>query len=228
MYHSIHTAVREAYQSSDWPKDCQNQSPCVSESYMIMNLGYMQHTEALYSKEDEGNRNTSSDLQFDDDDDDEESSSIIDTDDDATTKLEVAAKTDAVPSWMQSNLADVSSSLSKEDVPLFFHIPKAAGTAIQNLYWCMGLTLANEVGANEKFAHNKDTKMLEFQPFHSLDYHVVNVDTTSRNGILRAKNMGLVSSTDPAVDVVVSGEINYSAQNLFDEGHKGRVVYTSL
>eukprot|EP00970_Alexandrium_tamarense_P003368 scaffold529_cov196-Alexandrium_tamarense.AAC.64 len=117
---------------------------------------------------------------------------------------------------MQSN--------SKEDVPLFFHIPKAAGTAIQNLYWCMGLTLANEVGANEKFAHNKDTKLLEFQPFHSLDYHVVNVDTTSRNGILRAKNMGLVSSTDPAVDVVVSGEINYAAQNLFDEGHKGRVV----
>lgn len=176
-------------------------------------------------EEDEGNRNTSSDLQFDDDDDDdEESSSIIDTDDDATTKLEVAAKTDAVPSWMQSNLADVSSSLSKEDVPLFFHIPKAAGTAIQNLYWCMGLTLANEVGANEKFAHNKDTKLLEFQPFHSLDYHVVNVDTTSRNGILRAKNMGLVSSTDPAVDIVVSGEINYAAQNLFDEGHKGRVV----
>lgn len=64
-------------------------------------------------EEDEGNSNTSSDLQFDDDDDDEESSSIIDTDDDATTKLEVAAKTDAVPSWMQSNLADVRHRCQK-------------------------------------------------------------------------------------------------------------------
>jgi hypothetical protein len=128
-----------------------------------------------------------------------------------------------LPKWIQSNFVDVSEEGQASFTPFFWHIPKCAGTAIQNLYFCMGLTLANQVGANPRFEHNEETALVEFKPWKSYNWSVINVDTTTQEGILRAQELGLVSSKDPKVDLVVSGEFDFVASHLFDETNRGRV-----
>jgi len=129
-----------------------------------------------------------------------------------------------LPKSIQSNLVDVSEGAGQTSfTPFFWHIPKCAGTAIQNLYFCMGLTLANQVGANPKFKHNEETTLVEFKPWKRYDWSVINVDTTTRAGILRAQELGLVSSKDPKVDLVVSGEFESVVSHLFDKTNRGKV-----
>ena len=128
-----------------------------------------------------------------------------------------------LPKWIQSNLVDVSEEGQTSFTPFFWHVPKCAGTAIQNLYFCMGLTLANQVGANPRFEHNEDTALVEFKPWKRYDWSVINVDTTTQEGILRAQELGLASSKDPQVDLVVSGEFDFAASHLFSGTHRGRV-----
>ena len=143
----------------------------------------------------------------------QESESIISTSD----------KSIKLPSGIQSNLVDVTELDQTSSASFFFHIPKCAGTAIQNLFSCMGLTLANQVGANPKFEHNEDAALVKFKPWKRFDWSVINVDTTTRQGILRAQELGLVSSTDPKVDLVVSGEFDLVTNHLFDMSNRGRV-----
>jgi hypothetical protein len=50
----------------------------------------------------------------------------------------------------------------------------------------------------------------------------VNVDTISRPGILRAERLGLVSSR--LADIIVTGDLNFAIDHLYDEDHKGRVL----
>lgn len=129
-----------------------------------------------------------------------------------------------IPSWIQSNLRDVTDKKCREsDIPFYWLIPESGGTAIQELYWCLGLTIANEVGANPKLGHDKDTKLVKFLPFHGREWPVVNVDMSTKEGILRAKQLGLASSTRPSVDLVVSSHLRFAAQELFDSVHKGKV-----
>jgi len=128
-----------------------------------------------------------------------------------------------LPESIQSNLVDVSEEGQTSFTPFFWHIPKCAGTAIQNLYFCMGLTLANQVGANPKFQHDEETALVEFKPWKRYDWSVINVDTTTRKGILRAQELGLVSSKDPKVDLVVSGEFDFASSHLFDKSNRGKV-----
>jgi hypothetical protein len=129
-----------------------------------------------------------------------------------------------IPSWMRSNLADVSNIKCEESDTLFYwNIPETGGTTIQNLYWCLGLTIANEIGAIPKFGHGEKSKLVKFLPFHGKEWAVVNVDTSTEEGILRAKNLQLASSTNPSVDLVVSGHLRLVAKELFDPDHKGKV-----
>ena len=50
----------------------------------------------------------------------------------------------------------------------------------------------------------------------------VNVDTITRPGILRAERLGLVPSG--LADMIVSPNLNFAIEHLYDEDHKGRVL----
>ncbi|KAL3780332.1 LOW QUALITY PROTEIN: hypothetical protein HJC23_008262 [Cyclotella cryptica] len=131
---------------------------------------------------------------------------------------------DPIPSWIRANLADVAGKQCREsDIPFYWLIPESGGTAIQELYWCLGLTIANEVGANPKLGRVKQMKLVKFLPFHGKEWPTLNVDTSTKEGILRAKQLGLASSNRPSVDLVVSSHLRFAAQELFDSTHKGKV-----
>jgi hypothetical protein len=49
----------------------------------------------------------------------------------------------------------------------------------------------------------------------------VNVDTTTKNGILRAAELGLVASGK--ADMIFTSDVNFAADHLFDPGHRGRI-----
>ena len=136
------------------------------------------------------------------------------------------------------------------ETPIFWHIPKVSsfkhkwcpsannlfnrcfsastnhkqcgGTTAKRFYGdCLQLTLANRLGASPKYGHDKDTSILAFEPFPNSKQKLVNVDTTTEEGILRAKEMGLAASH--AADMVFTSDINFASQNLFDRMNKGRV-----
>ena len=53
----------------------------------------------------------------------------------------------------------------------------------------------NRLGAHPRFGHDQDNKIVVFQPFPNEPYiKFVNVDTTSKDGILRAAKLGLAAS----------------------------------
>lgn len=132
---------------------------------------------------------------------------------------------EAIPSWLQYNLADVNSSdeCDDSDIPFYWNIPESAGVTIQNLYWCIGLTLANELGTNPKFLYGKDTNLVKFLPFKGKEWSVLNVDTSTKEGILRAKDLGLAFSKHPSVDLLVSSHLRFATKELFDRHHKAKI-----
>ena len=85
----------------------------------------------------------------------------------------------------------------------------------------MELTLANRLGASPKFGHDQDTEIIAFEPFPASSQKLVNVDTTTEAGILRAKEMKLAESH--VADLVFTSDINFASQHLFDRLNKGRV-----
>mmetsp|Transcript_23955 Transcript_23955/g.49614 ORF Transcript_23955/g.49614 Transcript_23955/m.49614 type:complete len:568 (+) Transcript_23955:305-2008(+) len=146
-----------------------------------------------------------------------------------------------LPIEISSNVADMNTPLQPRqlETPLFWHVPKAGGTAVQHLYWCMGLTLANEVGGNPKFKKDASKYVEVFQPWDHLPNKVVNVDTTTYKGLLRAKSMNLLGTHDkyidytkrenyekdmvPKMDLILTGEFQLTAEMLYSEKHKARV-----
>jgi hypothetical protein len=127
--------------------------------------------------------------------------------------------------WLRHNLADVfpQGECKESDVPFYWNIPESGGTTIQNLYWCIGLTIANEIGGSTKFVYNNETKLVKFVPFHGEEWSIMNVDTSTKEGILRAKDLGMISSSNRQVDLVVSPHLRFAAKKLFDSNHKGKV-----
>ena len=106
---------------------------------------------------------------------------------------------------------------------------QAGGTAIQNLYWCMGLTLANEVGGNPKLLQRKKVprnKLTVFQPWKASGNmaKVINVDVTSHTGIDNAKKLGfLTEEGQPKTDFVSSSLFHVVSMKLFDKDQKARM-----
>jgi len=87
----------------------------------------------------------------------------------------------------------------------------------------MGQTLANRLGADPRFGHDKDDEIVVFHPFSTeSDVKFVNVDTTTKAGIIRAEELGLVPSGK--VDMIFTSDINFAADHLFDSQHKGRIL----
>eukprot|EP00956_Cyclotella_meneghiniana_P025329 scaffold52663_cov76-Cyclotella_meneghiniana.AAC.3 len=116
----------------------------------------------------------------------------------------------------------VHSRPDETETPIFWHIPKCGGTTAKRFYGdCLELTLANRLGASPKFGHDQDTEIIAFQPFPSSTQKLVNVDTTTEQGILRAKELGLAESQ--VADLIFTSDINFASQHIFDRLHKGRV-----
>ena len=106
--------------------------------------------------------------------------------------------------------------------PLYHNPKQCGGTTAKRFYGdCLKLTLANRLGASPKFGHDQDTSIQVFEPFPSSSQKLVNVDTTTEDGILRAAKLGLAESG--LVDMIFTSDINFASQHLFDRLHKGRV-----
>mmetsp|Transcript_29523 Transcript_29523/g.62212 ORF Transcript_29523/g.62212 Transcript_29523/m.62212 type:complete len:108 (-) Transcript_29523:668-991(-) len=87
----------------------------------------------------------------------------------------------------------------------------------------MGQAIANQNGVDPQHGHQNNDKIIAFQPWPGVSRATfVNVDTTSKRGIDRASELGLVQSG--LVDMIITSDIAYAIENLFDEYHKGRVV----
>jgi len=130
----------------------------------------------------------------------------------------------AVYPWARNHLRPLASvpSSTKEAV-LFWHVPRSGGTTVKVLYECLGLTLANKAGVDPKFRHQNKREIVVFQPWPGVSRaSYVNVDTTNKQGLNRAKNMGLVPSG--VVDMIITADIAYAVENLFDVSSKGRVL----
>merc|ERR1719253_2049997 len=125
--------------------------------------------------------------------------------------------------WAEHHLVDVTDRPDPEaETALFWHIPKSGGTTAKRLYQCMGQTLAHRVGADPKFGHDKESDIVVFEPHGHKDWKVVNVDTTIKAGIIRAKKLGLVQSH--TTDLIFTMEPNFAGQQLYDEENKGRFL----
>ena len=76
------------------------------------------------------------------------------------------------------------------------------------------------VGVEPGFGHDQDNELVVFEPGNT-GMLTINVDTMSPSGILRAEKMNLVPSG--LADLIVTTNINYAIEHLFDPEHKGRV-----
>mmetsp|Transcript_15530 Transcript_15530/g.22709 ORF Transcript_15530/g.22709 Transcript_15530/m.22709 type:complete len:358 (-) Transcript_15530:622-1695(-) len=117
------------------------------------------------------------------------------------------------------NTGDVMEPLKESDTPVYWHIPKSSGTSMKRYYGCMGLTAASETGIID--GHDKDETIQVWQrgneKFPGLK--LVNVDTSTREGIARAKKLGLAQSG--LADIVFAPLPSY-ALTMFDPDHKAR------
>ncbi|KAL7542548.1 hypothetical protein ACHAWF_007201 [Thalassiosira exigua] len=132
-------------------------------------------------------------------------------------------ESNTLPPWAQHHLVDVQDKPDPStETALFWHIPKSGGTTAKRLYECLGQILANRLGADPRFGHDKDEEIVVFQPFESApEMRFVNVDTTTKQGILRAAKLGLVASRK--ADMIFTSDVNFASEHLFDPSHKGRI-----
>ena len=126
----------------------------------------------------------------------------------------------------------VVPSGSVPQTPFFWQIPRSGGSHLQNLYWCMDMTLANQVGGEPRFRKTVPRhKLVEFQPWveHGNEARVINVDLSSRNGIVNAKNLGLLShhlsekGAIPKPDIIFSTLFYYVSVILMSRHNRGRL-----
>mmetsp|Transcript_15529 Transcript_15529/g.22707 ORF Transcript_15529/g.22707 Transcript_15529/m.22707 type:complete len:346 (-) Transcript_15529:208-1245(-) len=130
-----------------------------------------------------------------------------------------ASKAISQDKLLASNTGSVMEPLKESDTPVYWHIPKSSGTSMKRYYGCMGLTAASETGIID--GHDKDETIQVWQrgneKFPGLK--LVNVDTSTREGIARAKKLGLAQSG--LADIVFAPLPSY-ALTMFDPDHKAR------
>ena len=86
----------------------------------------------------------------------------------------------------------------------------------------MGRTLANRAGVDPRYGYQNEEEVIAFQPWRGVSRaSYVNVDTSSKPGIDRARRLGLVPSG--LVNMIITSDPKYAVENLFDEQHKGRM-----
>ena len=117
-----------------------------------------------------------------------------------------------------ASLVDPPDALT--DTAVFFHVPKAGGSAMEYMYgFCYDLTLATEVGGNPDIVQGIDPSHLSvFTTDWGVD--IVNVDSTTLDGLDRAKKLNLAESG--LSDIIFTSYIHQAAK-LFSPDYRGRV-----
>jgi len=140
-----------------------------------------------------------------------------------TTNISYLKSESTLLPWAHYNIRSVKERPDpSSETALFWHIPKSGGTTAKRLYQCMGKTLAHRVGADPRFGHDQENEIVVFEPHEGKDWKVVNVDTTIKPGILRAKELGLVQSH--TTDLIFTMEPAFAGEQLYDEDNKGRFL----
>lgn len=132
------------------------------------------------------------------------------------------------PEVAESNLVNLNQPFepSPNMTPFFWHIPKCGGTTLQRLYWCMGMSIANEVGGNPKFTATVDRGILQaFKPWTGNPGQVVNVDVSTHQGIMDASRRGFLGDEveQPELDMISSSEFQFAYTMLYSPKHKARM-----
>jgi hypothetical protein len=122
----------------------------------------------------------------------------------------------AVPLPSYANMfADVWAPIKPTDTAFFFYVAKAGGLTFQKICAeCLGLTSASSRG-------DATGSSLEVRIRAADHGKYVNVNLGTREGIARAKVLGLASSG--MVDIAFSAHLAYSTQ-LFSTTHMGRGI----
>lgn len=114
-------------------------------------------------------------------------------------------------------LEDLETSLRNTDVPFYFHVPRSGGSTVKDILGsCIGIVQASDVGARNGRKHDKALEVIQEEN----GSHFVNVDTTTAEGIHRAKKLGLVPSG--LADIIVTQHL-HPAATLFSTEQKGRM-----
>jgi len=107
------------------------------------------------------------------------------------------------------------------DVPMFLDIPGAGGIGITDIMTeCHRLHFATEMGITDGHADDQELAVVSPQINGQYVYPVVNVDTTTIEGIARAQQMGFADSG--LADVVMT-HLLHEANELFTPTAKGRI-----
>lgn len=121
------------------------------------------------------------------------------------------------PSWMNL-LADVSNvPVNATDLPFFFHIPRSGGSTVKDILGrCYGFTQASDLGGRKQGSF----RAASLEVMHADDGAAyINVDTSTAEGIRKAKRVGLVES---GVANVIASPHFYPAASLFNADQEGR------
>ena len=89
---------------------------------------------------------------------------------------------------------------------------------VKKIYECLGQTLATAAGKGRRFIPDNN-QIVVFNPYGTGKY--VNVDTSTREGLLQAASKHLVPSGK--VDLIVTTDVKFAVETLFDSHHPGRL-----
>merc|ERR1712232_1142514 len=116
------------------------------------------------------------------------------------------------------NMRNINDGMDRNDIPFFWHIPRCAGSTIKAIMGeCLGLILACEVGVRDG---HEDDPSLDIINYKGARY--MNVDTSSLEGINRARDKKLVGSNVARPQAIVSSYLLPISQEIYDHSHKGR------
>ena len=136
----------------------------------------------------------------------------------------LSALVPTLPASVENSLSDLSHEGFNRSTttPLFWHVPKASGTTIKDLYSkCYHLVEANHIGG--VFPHSRNDSLAVFEPWPGRKY--VNVDMASPEDIARAKAFGFADSQ--IADLVFTSSAFYPSLDLFSPSHKA-AMFTVL
>eukprot|EP00984_Skeletonema_dohrnii_P025535 scaffold14716_cov119-Skeletonema_dohrnii-CCMP3373.AAC.4 len=125
-----------------------------------------------------------------------------------------------VSAWARNNFRPLSSAPGEKETVLFWHIPKSGGTTAKSIYRCLDQTIASRLPPS--VSRTNDKELIEFKPYGERRGTYVNVDMTTRSGMLRAEKMGLVASGK--ADMLFAMDLSFAGEHLYDKQHKGRIL----
>lgn len=125
-----------------------------------------------------------------------------------------------VSAWARNNFRPLSTAPGEREIVLFWHLPKSGGSTAKSIYRCMDQTIASRL--NPTVSRTEEEDLIAFEPYGERGGKFVNVDMTTKSGMLRAERLGLVASGK--VDILFAMDPSFAGEHLFDEQHKGRIL----